>query len=177
MKIAVGLLVMLLTACGSGNSALYNTSPKTSLSATAVLEARAMAEATGKIPKLDRSASILGADANANGVRDDIDAWIDSQSDTPPQKAAMKQFSASMDEEMTVDVTNFNAVQAAGDKSGMAMECIYDLYGFDVGSATWEEVRKYTINTKERFSAYMKADKAMSGHSFKSHPKDTACVP
>ena len=36
------------------------------------------AERAGKYPPLDRSSDIAGPDANGNGVRDDIEAWINS---------------------------------------------------------------------------------------------------
>lgn len=176
MNKTIVLMVVLLSACGSGNSSPHN-SPQAGLSPTAVIEARAMAEATGKLPKLDRTTSILGVDANSNGVRDDVEAWIDSRPDTPVQKAAMKGFSSALSMRMNVDTSSFLAVQAAGDASMKSMECIYDSYGFDAGNIVWEDVRKYTINTKERFDAYMLSNKAMSGHSFKSYPKDAACAP
>ena len=35
---------------------------------------------------MDRSSDIAGPDANKNGVRDDIEAWIDTLSVTEPQR-------------------------------------------------------------------------------------------
>jgi hypothetical protein len=45
-------------------------------------------EASGAIPKLDRGNTIVGTDANANGVRDDIEAFITSNYTSSIQRAA-----------------------------------------------------------------------------------------
>lgn len=176
-KTYLAISALLLTACGSGNTAPHSASPQSGSSPTSVIEARAMAEATGKIPKLDRTTSILGVDANANGVRDDIDVWIDSRPDTPAQKAAMKGFSASLNSEMALDVSNPGAVQAVGDAGSTALSCLFDVYGVDRGAEIMREVNKMTLNTRERFNAYMNADRAMSGHSFKIANRGATCAP
>src|SRR5262249_42712175 len=48
-------------------------------------------ERSGQSPVLDRSASIAGPDSDNNGVRDDIDLYIGSLTDTPQQKSALRQ--------------------------------------------------------------------------------------
>jgi len=48
-------------------------------------------EQSGAYPKLDRSADLAGPDANSNGVRDDIEAWIHSLKLSDVQTKALMQ--------------------------------------------------------------------------------------
>jgi len=48
-------------------------------------------EGSGQIPVLDRSTDIDGPDVNDNGVRDDIEAYVSSLSDSAARKAALLQ--------------------------------------------------------------------------------------
>ena len=53
--------------------------------ALSLKEQIAKLEKSGQVPTLDRTSSLLGIDANNNGVRDDIEAYINSLGFTPAQ--------------------------------------------------------------------------------------------
>ena len=83
-------VTLLLSACG-GSSA-QTSSPLSPEGVSQVLASAVSAlERDGTIPMLDRSNSVLGPDVDGDGVRDDIQKWIDSLPDTPAQKAALRQ--------------------------------------------------------------------------------------
>ncbi len=79
-------LALSLSACGGGSK---SSNPPTG--PQPLKETIQALEDSGKIPKLDRSNDLLGPDANSNGVRDDIDAWIAAQPITEVQKKAAQQ--------------------------------------------------------------------------------------
>ena len=70
-----------MVACGGPNVPDSTTTPPGSFK-----EAFSQLEARGELPVLDRTDTIAGIDANQNGVRDDIEAFINSLPDTPVQK-------------------------------------------------------------------------------------------
>ena len=53
---------------------------------SSVREALLKMDADGTAPKLNRDADVAGPDVDGNGVRDDLDAYINSLPDTEPQK-------------------------------------------------------------------------------------------
>jgi hypothetical protein len=78
---ALGALLLVLTVCSGGTS-----SSNKGTSATSLPEQIKALEDSGQLPKLDRSSDIRGPDADNNGIRDDIDAWIAAQPITDAQK-------------------------------------------------------------------------------------------
>lgn len=71
--LCLSIIVLALTACGGGKSP---ESPTTPLAERGMKEQLAESEKAGGLPALDRSSSIAGPDADRNGIRDDIDAYI-----------------------------------------------------------------------------------------------------
>ena len=134
-------------------------------------------ETTGAIPKLDRSTTISGTDANANGIRDDIDAYITSNYSEAPQKAAAIQTAKAIQATLFVDTTNINAVKEAKIRASKAIHCIY--FKFDGSNngkqpaQVSQEIISLTTNTKERLNAYLKYSKALDGTSWAMPEGDT----
>ena len=77
-----------MVACGGPNVPDSTTTPPGSFK-----EAFSQLEARGELPVLDRTDTIAGIDANQNGVRDDIEAFINSLPDTPVQKKGSSRIS------------------------------------------------------------------------------------
>jgi hypothetical protein len=76
-------LVGILTGCaGEYDSSTASDTAKTPKEQVVDLEA------SGAIPKLDRGNTIIGTDANANGVRDDVEAFITNNYTSSIQRAA-----------------------------------------------------------------------------------------
>lgn len=172
MKKSFLLMTMFLAACGSGggaSSAINTTQPS-------VMDAVVAAQASGAIPALDRTTSLLGTDIDGNGVRDDLDAYINSLPDTPVQKKALRQHAAALNAALAVDLTNQAAVDAVSVSTSNAASCNELVYG----DAAWKhskDIFKYIINTKERFVAYMKYNQALSGRVLDFPPKGVGCAP
>lgn len=83
-KMLVILIPLVISACGgSGSSAAQSNS--VSQPPATILEAIKLANKNVAIPVLNRDFSVAGPDINLNGVRDDIDSYIDSLADSPPQ--------------------------------------------------------------------------------------------
>lgn len=125
---------------------------------------------------LDRSTSLLGTDTDGNGVRDDIDAYINSLPDTSAQKAALRQAAAALNAALVVDLTDAVAVNAVSAKTSDAVSCVALVYG----NAAWrhsKNILKYVVNTKERFTAYMKYNQALSGKMLSLSPQGSGCAP
>ena len=116
--------------------------------------------------ELDRSNSIAGPDVNGNGVRDDIDAYIATLPDTAAQKSALKQQSSVLSKAMTVDLTNQIALLDVSRQIGAAAACNHSKYDPSTASKKSAEMEKLTVNTKQRFDAYTKFSKALSGTTF-----------
>ena len=71
--LCLSITVLALMACGGGKSP---ESPTTSPAERGIKEQLEELEKAGELPTLDRSTSIAGSDADRNGFRDDIDAYI-----------------------------------------------------------------------------------------------------
>jgi hypothetical protein len=166
-----------LTACGGGSSdptPAPAPAPAPAANARSTSEAIARLDATGQLPQLDRSAALAGPDANGNGVRDDVEALIAAKPDASPQKAALRQTSASLTAATVVDTSSDAAVRAAAKKLNDAIGCIWSQYPADQADKAVEEMRKVTVNTRARFDAYMKYNAARSG-AVVSLSKEVVC--
>lgn len=147
---------------GGGNNGGGTTTPLTASQAFAKLEA------SGELPVLDRSASLAGTDANANGVRDDIERHIDGKSDTQAQKNSLKSFSRALSTAMTVDTQDQNALREVANSMNTSVSCIWKTYPSGSASPKVREIEKLTANTRARYEAYMKFNASMDGSVLKN---------
>jgi hypothetical protein len=129
------------------------------------------------LPSLDRSASVLGPDTNANGIRDDIEAWIDSRKDrTAAQKDAMRQVARALQGELAAERTTPAALEAVRVVM-RARNCLESRSsGFDDYIQVVQQIGDYTRNTLERVRASMAIDRLLSGQSWSLASGDT-CDP
>lgn len=135
-------------------------------------------EDQGDIPKLDRSSDIQGPDVNANGIRDDVEAYIATHYTSPPQRAAAEQFARVIETAMFVDKTDAAALKAVSLKSSKAVHCIYDHFDVNAGAkhpaAVIEEIESISTSTKARLLAYLAYSKALDGKAG-SVPEGDTC--
>jgi hypothetical protein len=131
-------------------------------------------ENQGKLPKLDRSTSIVGADANSNGVRDDIDAYINSLALTPAQQRAAIQKAKALQNTLTVDLTDKAALQKVGDGLMASTKCLGENFVDPSTSQMSARIESITANTRERAKRYMEYNAARSGSST-SWPDGDTC--
>ena len=112
-------------------------------------------EESGAVPTLDRSETIQGDDVNGDGVRDDIENYIESLPDTSTQKAALRQMHKALSAAMLAADSDEPDVQNnAAKKILEAVNCLHDTYPDDYGSQI-ENLQKITVNTPSRFNAYI----------------------
>lgn len=129
------------------------------------------------LPSLDRSASVLGPDANGNGIRDDIEAWIASRNDrTVEQKAAMRQYAKALQAELAAERTPQGAL-AAVLVGSRARNCLrIRSNSFDDYVNQSQLLEDYSINTIERVRASAANDRLLSGQSWELPEGDTCEV-
>ena len=160
------LVVAMISACGGdskGRASVAGGAP----AAINFSEAFTRLEKSGQLPILDRSDSLAGPDINANGVRDDIERYIDGKPDTPAQKNSLKALSRSLSRAMTVDTKDPNALREVANSINLAVTCMHKTYPSDVASPKGDEIEKLTVNTRARYGAYMKFNAAMNGSVMK----------
>jgi len=135
-------------------------------------------ERKGGYPTLDRSSDIAGPDANKNGVRDDIEAWINAQQVNEPQRKALMQSARSLQQTLLVDLTDKAAVQRAGEGIMASVNCAGDQFepSREKSYPLARKIEAMTANTRERAMRYMQYNKARSGSSTTLANHDT-CEP
>jgi len=134
-------------------------------------------ERKGGYPTLDRSDDIAGPDANKNGVRDDIEAWINTLDVTELQRKALMQKAKSLQQTLLVDLDDKDAVQRVGQELMASTNCGGDRFSpYAVFSTLRGKIEVMTANTRERASRYMQYNKARSGSSTTLPNYDT-CEP
>ncbi len=169
-KRLVGMLFMsmlILTGCGNGSNSATSTDSQNnapgSLNSTNE-QLIADLENSGEIPTLDRSSDIKGSDTDDNGIRDDIDTYIESMPITDEQKKAVIQLARSMQDSLLVDTKNDVALQNDDVKSIRAIQCL-DIKFDDIPMERkiLISIESKTANTKERAMKYIQYNNALSG--------------
>lgn len=153
----VGMLLLssLLTACGSGDQA----SPATNTTTTP---------------------TVAGVDANADGVRDDIETYIDTtypvavQNDT---NKALRQYAKAVQSTIIhADDPSLSVIHAT--ERFRALECLMARRATDF-HPIFVELRARLLDTRARSNAYLKADDQVKAVNIPVLPADkwgTACL-
>ncbi|CAH7326495.1 Chromosome partitioning protein ParA [Vibrio chagasii] len=112
-------------------------------------------------PMLDRSDSLTGTDVNKDGIRDDIEAFIDALEVTEPVRKALKQNAHYAQESLYHDWSeknnsNIKKALAISHKYEKVLAC-KRFIGIDVDDNinTGRTIRALTYNTKSRTMAYL----------------------
>jgi len=134
-------------------------------------------EQSGANPKLDRSADLAGPDANSNGVRDDIEAWIHSLKLSDVQTKALMQDARATQRTLVVSLDDKDALQRAGEGLAASSQCgMLQFPEYSDFSKLAGQIEAMTANTRQRAERYMQYNKARSGSSTTSPNGDT-CEP
>jgi len=120
-------------------------------------------------PTLDRSASLTGVDENNDGIRDDIEAFIDALEVSEPVRNVLKQDARQTQENLYYDFTENNnanvgkAIEIAN-KYNKVIAC-KDYVGFDIDDLinTSNTIVALTYNTKARTMAYLAYNHLLDG--------------
>ena len=163
----VCLVAICANACSaepSVGNAVPPAAPKASAAPAALVSVRSMIEAlekSGAAPALDRSSDIRGPDVNANGVRDDIEAYINALPLTPKQIKAAMQDAKAVQLALTVSLNDKIALQGVGNAMAAAIKChgSVDANYFPLSV----KIEAMTANTRERTKRYLAYNAARSG--------------
>lgn len=134
-------------------------------------------EASGELPVLEREPTLAGIDANANGVRDDIERYIEKKYAEPAQRKAAMQTAKAFQQMLMVNTEDPIELDRTSANSFRAIVCLDDSFvdpNFSNSAAVLDEVRAMTTNTKDRLKAYLAYNKARSG-SVSRLPEGNTC--
>jgi len=160
----------------SSSSSSSGTSPTAPGSLTLAQQIEQL-ERKGGYPTLDRSTDIAGPDANKNGVRDDIEAWINTLDVTELQRKALMQKAKSLQQTLLVDLHDKDAVQRVGEELMASTNCGGDRFTPYVEFSRLNgKIEAMTANTRQRAERYMQYNKASSG-SVTTLPNHDTCEP
>lgn len=163
------ITAVILTACGGGSrsSSMSDGNPIAAL------------ETAGKLPKLDRTDSLLGVDADRNGIRDDIDAYINALTTAPQNKAAARQMARSAQDILVLvesgSIGDPIAAKTVKIKGTRAIHCVFSRMPITTQEG-WEitnNIEKMTFNTKTRAKSYLQYNRALSGTTWALPNEDT----
>lgn len=168
LPILVTVFIIGIYGCGSNDGTSQTTSPTgPPVTDPAAKEKLAALEDSGAIPKLERTDSVAGIDANANGVRDDVEAFIATHYSNPAQQAAALQFAATIQAAMVVDKANLAAAKAIAIRISRAINCLDTKFDSSSGgkdaAAVGQEIESISTNTKARLLAHLAYSKALDG--------------
>ena len=167
------LALAAVSACGGAGGA-PSPSAQQPPGATSVKDALSNMEASGATPALDRSTSVAGPDTNANGVRDDVEAYVASLADSATQKRALLGMSKALTTAMTTVPSDATALRRATALINNAVDCLWQRYPADQASGKLLEMRKVTVNTRSRYDAYAAYNAAVAG-TVVTLPRDAVC--
>jgi hypothetical protein len=189
----IGILIFCLVACGGGETSRLDKAPLatdiTSPDLPAVVNPGGQVgaeppstalrrqieelEQSEKIPKLDRTDTLGGVDANADGVRDDIAAFIAELPLNADQKRAFMQKARALQGTLFVDLNDKIAQQKSGDRTMAATNCTGDKLP-EVFHIVGQKLQALTFNTNPRMRRYMQYNAGRSG-SVTSMPIGDSC--
>jgi hypothetical protein len=140
---------------------------------TEVQEVSSLTEIQGQ-----KSAGLKGTDDNANGIRDDIDQFIEQKfSYTPEIKRAAEQEARALQQFMEAQ-TKEEALKAA-EQMARATSCTFKrlsdpIRDYEKRQALSKEIEVWTTNTKERLFKYLESSKLIGGAYF-MQPIEPVC--
>jgi trimeric autotransporter adhesin len=130
---------------------------------TDVAGALTFLQKTGRIPTLDTATIVAGTDANADGVRDDIERYVQSLPDSAAQKKAATGLAKALQSSATANVTDQAAVMAAAKAMDAALACLWELHDRDTATSRVKTLEAFSMNTIERIRIYDQFNYALNG--------------
>ncbi len=172
---AAGFALLLLAAC-SDDSTSSTPSPTPAPTQSVAQQITAL-ETSGRLPALDRSPSISGPDTNTNGIRDDVEAYLNAQPYSVPQRNAALQIAKAMQTVLLVPSGDQASSDAAALASMRAVHCLFDRFSASTSPTAGETlnlIEKLTANTKARSQAYLAYNDSRDG-TVSTWPREDTC--
>ena len=156
------------------SSVSSSVAPSSTQSSLTAKEKITALENSGAITTLKRSSDVKGPDANANGVRDDVDIVIATMPINESQKIGAEQFAKSIQAALVLDVSDTTKLRDASVHISRAIQCLSSRFPDKKQlTAVANTIESITANTKERASQYIKFNVALSGSVSKLLSGDT----
>ena len=118
-------------------------------------------EDRGVIPRLDTGTTVEGTDADDNGIRDDIEAFIDFLPISETQKDASLSYARSFQQELLVDLGDEVEINLTIQNTMVAMKCLQSR-----SPERWQDlvdaISNVSLNTEERITRYLTYSEAIS---------------
>lgn len=164
-------ICLALTACGGGDGSDRGATPP-----SVPASASTSTSGTGSQPmtesiQWDMSVSIVGIDANRDGVRDDIERWIDLSGLPAAQQLALRRAAKAMQAVLAVDHSDAVATRAVAYSYRLARKCATD--GL-ISSSILNALEGYMISTSARAAAYDRYQEIL-GTSGSATPQAVGC--
>lgn len=111
--------------------------------------------------------TLLGVDSNGDGVRDDVERWINEKGESRSTRQCLKIIAMNL----TNGIINYRDKELAYKFNATindAKACLYKIYGVnyrDVGPLT-KSLYAQIINNNERSKAYSLMDRSLGGEAF-----------
>jgi predicted small secreted protein len=115
-------------------------------------------EENGIVPKLDRSDDIAGPDNDHNGIRDDVDEYIDSHYTDVKRRKAAQQLARMYQDMLTVDKSDRDKAKEISRRGMLAIHC-----GNSVDVGLYDTIKPLVLNTRKRVKEFYKYDSLLDG--------------
>lgn len=127
------------------------------------------------------NATLLGIDSDNDGIRDDVQRWINENLKEQPEelKLAYRQYAIAMQTALPTSNDKEASIQASH-ATLRAQVCLYKV-GDEIGIEskdqieTRKKIKMLLLNTKERIKAELMADKNFHGQTVSVLPKEETC--
>lgn len=117
------------------------------------------------IPK--ESDTLLGVDANANGVRDDIEIWINRTWKSYNERMAVRQYASDLQYNLIAgNENNRDLISHAASSEFTSLACMRFIFGFDEKYKLIRKIQLIVYNTKKRKDALDGFDNFSYGYSY-----------
>jgi hypothetical protein len=163
LAVCVALMVAGCGGGGGGGNGAVQPDPVQPPAPPPAAETIQELEDSGAIPKLERGNTLSGTDADRNGVRDDIDAYITKNYPQGAPRQAATQFAKVLQRALLVDLNDNAALKDLSIKMARACNCIYQKFPADSRQGVIEEIEAITSNTETRLNAYLAFNRALDG--------------
>jgi hypothetical protein len=131
-------------------------------------------------PTPNQNLTLLGIDSDDDGIRDDVQLWIENNHKSDPEVyLALKQLAyASQQEIKHKDIKDLSiAASIEALKAANCLSAVGEIKGVPIQARRELENTVHAMheNTKERIQASFKASENFSGSSYRLLPKEEAC--
>lgn len=120
---------------------------------------------TSTLKYLDTTDTLRGVDKDDNGIRDDIDRYINSTPLKANQKQALSQYAEALQSSLLIDTTSKKSVKVSADTEMRALSCIFRTIPYEDRESTnaINEILGATMNTALRKKSNKKLSSALDG--------------